>query len=95
MDLQRWCTNRYRTIFEYLEQQRLLDPDDPFHLWALHFCYLPMINGSLIFFANRWNRHRIRTAHHDSPMKIWVRCELVPSPLIALKLTRRRKGSWV
>lgn len=73
VDLQRWCTSRYRRLFLYLETQALLHPDNPYHIWSLHFCYIPMINHSLQRFIFKWNRHGIRTAPGSkSPQRMWM-----------------------
>ena len=78
VDLQRWCTVKYRRLFLYLEEEELLHPDNPFQLWALHHCFLPMINKALRFFVQRWNGHGIRTVRNNSPRLIWIRSELTP-----------------
>lgn len=75
VDLQRWCTKRYVELFKWMEDGDELDPDKPLDLWALHFCYLPMLNQSLDGFQARWNMHGLRTMHNNSPRLIWLKCE--------------------
>jgi hypothetical protein len=60
VDLQRWSTKRYYELFKWMEDAHELDPDKPLDMWALHFCYLPMINESLDFFQARWNKTRYK-----------------------------------
>ena len=70
VDLQRWCTDSYKVAFEWLENNGLLDIDDPIHLWCLHFCYLPMLDQSLNWFATRWNCHKIRMDKGRTPEQL-------------------------
>ncbi|KAK4687673.1 hypothetical protein P7C73_g2440, partial [Tremellales sp. Uapishka_1] len=76
VDLQEWCTAKYRELFIWLEKQHLLEVDNPYELWALHFCFLPQLNAALSFFVNRWNKHGLRTANNDSPRLLWLRNQL-------------------
>lgn len=77
VDLQQWCTNKFRRLFLWMEREGLLDTDDPLQLWSLHFAYLPMINYYLDTFCQRWNHHSIRTAQNNSPRLLWLRSELM------------------
>jgi hypothetical protein len=42
-------------------------------MFALHYCYLPMLNAALDFWRARWNCHKIRTAGNKSPAQLWNR----------------------
>lgn len=75
MDLQRWCTARYKDVFEGLEAEGQLDVNDPLDMYALHFCYLPMLNKALDVFVQTWNNHGIRTAKNKSPEQLWLESE--------------------
>ncbi|KAK4688286.1 hypothetical protein P7C73_g1822, partial [Tremellales sp. Uapishka_1] len=70
VDLQKWCTDSYRLVFEYLEENGMLNIENPVELWCLHFCYIPMLNHSLVWFTNRWNKHKMRTEGGRSPEQI-------------------------
>ncbi|KAK0565810.1 hypothetical protein OC861_003548 [Tilletia horrida] len=61
VDVRRWTVNKYRAWFQLLEAQHLLDSDCAVHLWALHFVFLPQLNGALDHFAGMWNNHKVRT----------------------------------
>ncbi|KAE8217299.1 hypothetical protein CF319_g8584 [Tilletia indica] len=61
VDVQKWTTKKYRAWFEHLEDMRVLDADCDAHLWALHFVFLPQLNGALEHFIRMWNNHKIRT----------------------------------
>ena len=58
-------------LFYFLEQQGILDPLNEYHLYALHFIYLPRINRSLDEFKAGWNHHSIRTEHNDTPLQLF------------------------
>lgn len=75
VNLQAWCTLRFKDIFTHLEESALLDVDSPIDMFALHYCYLPALNAALDFFKDRWNRHGIRTAASNTPERIWLRSE--------------------
>ncbi|KAK4688041.1 hypothetical protein P7C73_g2070, partial [Tremellales sp. Uapishka_1] len=70
VDLQRWCTDSYRLIFDFLEEKGRLDVDHPVQMWCLHFCYIPMLNHSLVWFTQRWNKHKVRTEGGRTPEQI-------------------------
>ncbi|CAD6934661.1 unnamed protein product, partial [Tilletia caries] len=61
VDVQKWTTKKYRAWFEHLEEMRVLDVDCDVHLWALHFVFLPQLNGALEHFVRMWNNHKMRT----------------------------------
>ena len=75
VDLQRWSTNRFRALFIWMENEGILNVDDPIDLWALHLCYIPVINKYLDNFVAKWNNHGIRTARNNSPRTLWIRSE--------------------
>lgn len=71
-DMHRCITILYYRLFYFMEQQGMLNPLDEFHLFSLHYVYLPRINRSLEIFRGGWNHHRIRTANHYSPHQLFV-----------------------
>ena len=75
VDLPKWCTSDYVSMFEYLEEQDILDPDNQWDMWALHFCYMPMLNRALDRFCETWNHHKLSTEHNESPALLWERSE--------------------
>lgn len=66
-------TNVYYDFFYFLEREGILDVDNELHIWALHYVYLPRINGDLQNFVGAWNNHGLRTEHHMTPLQIFVR----------------------
>lgn len=61
----------YKDLFQFLENDQLLDSLNEVHLYALHYVYLPRINAALAEFQSQWNHHGIRTANHKSPLALW------------------------
>ena len=42
VDIWKDVTNLYYELFYYLEEQNLLDQDEPFYLWCLQYVYVPV-----------------------------------------------------
>lgn len=61
----------YKDLFEYLENNELLDSLNEVELFALHYVYLPRINASFAELQWQWNHHGIRTANHKTPLALW------------------------
>ncbi len=66
------CTALFYHLFYHLEDIGLLNCDDPFHLWCLHFIYVPLINHSLSAFVSGWSHHPLNSAHGMSPLQLWM-----------------------
>lgn len=47
-------------IFTELELRYGLNINNIYHIWLLHYLFLPTINSQLAFFAESWNQHRIQ-----------------------------------
>ena len=62
-------TGIYYRLFYFLQEQGILDPLNEYHLFALHFIYLPRINRSMEEFRSGWNHHSIRTEHNATPLQ--------------------------
>ena len=71
-DLFQGCTVLYYNLFYHLENEGLLNPDNPIHLFSLHYIFLPRINSSLRSFAQAWNRHPMQSEGGLSPQQLWV-----------------------
>lgn len=71
-DLFQGCTVLYYNLFYHLENEGLLQNDNPIHLFSLHYTYLPRINSSLGAFAEAWNRHPMQSERGLSPQQLWV-----------------------
>jgi hypothetical protein len=71
-DMWNGATNVFHELFTFMEHQNVLLPDDPFHLWSLHYVFLPRINRALTEFVDQWNNHRMRTEGGQSPLQLFV-----------------------
>jgi len=71
-DMWNGVTNLYYDAFHFLEEREYLDVDNPNHIWALHYIYLPRVNRDLELFRNQWNNHGLRTEHHQTPLQMFV-----------------------
>jgi len=70
-DVYRLVLRIYYDIFNLLEREYGLDPDNNIHLWCLHYVYVPIINRALMIFKNQWNKHPISTEHNFSPQQLF------------------------
>ncbi|KAJ9096300.1 hypothetical protein QFC20_006438 [Naganishia adeliensis] len=57
VDVRRGVVDKYRKIFERLQDLDLLNNKDALHLYCLHHVYLTMINKSLKMWVASWNNH--------------------------------------
>lgn len=70
-EVNRVCSAFYKDLFEFMENNEILDSLNEVHLYALHYVYLPRINASLNEFHSQWNYHGMRTTGHHSPLALW------------------------
>ncbi|PPQ75955.1 hypothetical protein CVT26_005783 [Gymnopilus dilepis] len=61
----------FRRIFLFLEDNGLLDMEEPLHRIALFLVYQPRIQQSLNETVQSWNLHKIRTAGNKSPLAMY------------------------
>ena len=71
-DLFRCATQLYYRMFYYLEDQELLDPTKPHHMYVLHYVFQPRIAKTLDEFLDGWNNHGVRTAGSKSPYQLFT-----------------------
>ena len=71
-DMHRCVTQLYYRLFYFLEYRGLLDPVNEYHLFALHYVFLPRLNRSLEGFVQSWNSHSLRTEHGHSPNQLFT-----------------------
>ena len=62
----------YYHLFYFMEDNGILDPDNPVHLYALHYVYIVRINNSLGSFSEAWNSHPLRTENNHAPLQLWI-----------------------
>ncbi|KAK0561889.1 hypothetical protein OC861_005606 [Tilletia horrida] len=74
VDLQRWTTSKYKTLFEQMEAEEYFNPESAVDLWTLHFVFLPQLNQALQHFQRMWNNHPLRTPglRNRSPNQIFT-----------------------
>ena len=77
-DVYRCVCSTFHALFYYLEEIRLLDPDNDYDVFVLHYIFTPRINNCLIEFACAWNHHPVRTERNWTPRKIWTNGVLEP-----------------
>ena len=66
------CICMYYFLFYYLEDNDILDPSNPEHIFSLHYVYQPWINASLKDFQEMWNHHSLSSANNRSPIQLWM-----------------------
>ena len=71
-DLHRCVTVLFYRLFYYLEREGLLDANNEYHLFALHYIYKPRLNQALKEFRDAWNNHPIRTEHNLTPSQLFA-----------------------
>ena len=62
----------FKNIFYHLESISLLDPDNDFDIFCLHYVFVPRINRALTYWKNAWVKHPIRSEHNLSPEQLWA-----------------------
>ena len=70
-DLHRFVTQIYYRLFYFLEYQGILNPVNEYHLFALHYVFMPRLNKSMESFVKSWN-HSLRTEHGHSPNQLFT-----------------------
>lgn len=63
------CTILYYNIFNYMESEGVLNPDNYIHLFCPHYVFIPRINASINAFREAWNQHPERGR---SPQQQWI-----------------------
>ena len=58
-------------LFQFMEENGILDPFKEVDIAALHFTFIPLINEKLDAWRHAWSKHRIRTIK-TSPLCLWV-----------------------
>lgn len=66
------CLYIFYSLFQYMENEGLLDIGNDVHLFALRYVFKERINSSLKVFAEGWNHHPLSTEGNMSPAQLWV-----------------------
>lgn len=65
------CSLAFYNAFYQLEESGDLNIDNEVHVTCLQFAYLRLYNSRLSDWVEGWNRHKLRTEGHRSPMQLW------------------------
>jgi transposase InsO family protein len=71
-DLYTGCISFYYCLFYFLEDVGVLNVEDEYDLYALHFVCLPHIQLRLDHFREGWANHSLRTEHNHTPLQLWI-----------------------
>lgn len=71
-DLYSGCICFFYSLFYYLEDMNLLDPNDSIDLYALQFIFLPIIQQHLDIFREGWAHHSLRSEGNKTPLQLWI-----------------------
>ncbi len=50
----------------------MLIVENEWHMFSLHFVFLPRLNRDLEVFRNQWNNHPLRTEHNLTPIQLYI-----------------------
>ncbi|KAK6984365.1 hypothetical protein R3P38DRAFT_2575988, partial [Favolaschia claudopus] len=70
-DVRKDALETFRQIFDYLEQNGLLDMENPIHSACLYLVFHRRIQAALDRARDAWNHHRMRTQHDKTPIAIY------------------------
>lgn len=71
-DMHRCVTSMFYRLFNYLEENELLDTINNVNIFALHYVYIPRINQALKQFVAAWNHHGVRTERGQTPNQLFT-----------------------
>ena len=66
------CTILYYRLFQYLEENAMLNVEEDLDIFALHYIFIPRINAALSTFLNAWNCHPLSSEGYLSPNQLWI-----------------------
>ncbi len=70
-ELNRAVCRHFINIFNFMEEQGILDSLNEIHLFCLHYVYLPRIQQAVTEFINQWNNHGLSTQGGQTPLQLW------------------------
>ncbi|KAK0432958.1 hypothetical protein EV421DRAFT_1719028 [Armillaria borealis] len=71
LDVHKDSLETFHQIFQYLEENNLLDMDNLVHCIYLFVVFHPRIQASLDCTHDAWNHHQLRTEHYKTPIAIY------------------------
>ena len=72
-------TGIYYELFNFMEDEEILDPFNEFNLVALHYMFFPVTNDKLDAWLQAWSKHRLGTIQ-ASPIRLWVSSQINSTP---------------
>ncbi|XP_047192933.1 uncharacterized protein LOC124850944 [Scophthalmus maximus] len=70
-ELNRVVSRHFISLFNYMESVRILDSLDEYHLFCLHYVFMPRIRTATTEFINQWNHHGLSTRGGRTPLQLW------------------------
>ncbi|KAK0432216.1 hypothetical protein EV421DRAFT_1719707, partial [Armillaria borealis] len=70
-DVRKDSLETFCQIFQYLEENNLLDMDNSVHRICLFLVFHPRIQASLDRTRDAWNHHQLHTEHYKTPIAIY------------------------
>jgi len=71
-DLFTGCTTVFYNLFYFMEDNGILQPDNPVELFCLHYVFVPQTNISLNQFVSMWNYHLLQSMSNKSSYQLWT-----------------------
>ena len=71
-DLFQSCLVIFYRLFYGMEDNRLLNVENPLHIFCLHYVFLPRINLAITQFLESWNNHPLSSMRNLSPIQLWI-----------------------
>ena len=59
-------------LFNFMESDGILDPDNEQNIFCLHVVFQPVINDMLSKFSSAWINHKMRTTSNKSPLQLYI-----------------------
>lgn len=65
-------TVTYYRLFQFMEEQHILDVSNELHMQVLHFVFLPRMQLNLDRLSETLKRRPLRTENNRTPLQLWV-----------------------
>ena len=59
-------------LFNFMESDGILDPDNEQNIFCLHVVFQPVTNDMLNKFSSTWINHKMRTTSNKSPLQLYM-----------------------
>jgi hypothetical protein len=66
------CLSQYKRVFNELENNGLLNVEDPRHLLVLHYVFVPRLRHHLNLFREGWNDHPLSSENNFTPNQLML-----------------------